>query len=66
VRTDFTHFTLEVCDGVADVRLGDESGASRMNEASTAELLQLTDLLASDPEVRAILLRPRGRDFSAR
>jgi len=65
VRPDFSHLLLEVRDGVADVRLGDEAGLSRMNEASTAELLRLTDLLSSAKDLRAIVIRPRARDFSA-
>jgi 2-(1,2-epoxy-1,2-dihydrophenyl)acetyl-CoA isomerase len=65
VTPGFRHLTLEVDDGVADVRLGDETGTSRMNEASTAELLRVTELLGSAPDVRAIVIRPRGRDFSA-
>jgi 2-(1,2-epoxy-1,2-dihydrophenyl)acetyl-CoA isomerase len=65
VRPDFSHLLLEVRDGVADVRLGDATGLSRMNETSTAELLRLTDLLRSATDLRAIVIRPRGRDFSA-
>jgi len=64
VTTDFTHFTLDVIDGVADVRVGAEDGSSRMNGTSTSELVRLAELLARDPDVRVIVLRPRGRDFS--
>jgi len=64
VTADFTHFTLDVIDGVADVRVGAEDGSSRMNGTSTSELVRLAELLARDPDVRVIVLRPRGRDFS--
>lgn len=56
---------LTITDGVADVQLGDADGSSRMTASTVSELLEVVERIAGDTSVRAVLLRPRGQDFSA-
>jgi 2-(1,2-epoxy-1,2-dihydrophenyl)acetyl-CoA isomerase len=61
----FTALHLEIAEGVAEVRLGDATGSSRATAATATDLLELSHVLTADRSVRAVLLQPRGADFTS-
>ncbi|MGH9046312.1 MAG: crotonase/enoyl-CoA hydratase family protein [Acidimicrobiales bacterium] len=57
--------TVEITDGVADVRLNRPDKMNALDQAMFAGLVEASDRLAADPGVRAVVLSGEGRGFCA-
>jgi enoyl-CoA hydratase/carnithine racemase len=57
--------TIDVRDGVADVRLNRPDKMNALDAAMFAALVEAGDQVASDPAVRAVVLSGQGRGFCA-
>ncbi|WP_255273395.1 enoyl-CoA hydratase-related protein [Actinomadura madurae] len=57
--------TVNVHEGVADVRLNRPDKLNALDMATFDALAQTGDALAADPSVRAVVLSGEGRAFSA-
>ena len=57
--------TIDVTDGVADVRMNRPEKMNALDGAMFAALVEAGDHLAADPHVRAVVLSGEGRGFCA-
>lgn len=57
--------TIDITDGVADVRLNRPDKLNALDGPMFAALVEAGDLLAEDPGVRAVVLSGEGRGFCA-
>ena len=57
--------TIEVTDGVADVRLNRPDKMNALDAAMFAAIVEAGDQLAADPSVRVVVLSGEGRGFCA-
>lgn len=57
--------TIEVSDGVADVRLNRPEKRNALDQAMFAGLVDASERLAKDPSVRAVVLSGEGKSFCA-
>lgn len=57
--------TIDITDGVADVRLNRPDKMNALDGAMFAAIAEAGDLLAADPSVRAVVLSGEGRGFCA-
>ncbi|MEH6550223.1 MAG: enoyl-CoA hydratase-related protein [Pseudomonadales bacterium] len=63
--SDFTSLDLSVVDGVATITLNRPEAANSIDVTMSAELLKASLAVASDPQVRVLILTGAGRLFSA-
>ncbi|CAN5134071.1 crotonase/enoyl-CoA hydratase family protein [soil metagenome] len=57
--------TIEVRDGIADVRLARPDKMNALDAAMFAALVEAGDTVAADPDVRAVVVSGEGRGFCA-
>ncbi len=57
--------SIEISDGVADVRMDRADKMNAMDSAMSEALIEASDSLALDPSVRAVVLSGNGRSFCA-
>lgn len=62
---DYETINFERQDGVAIIRLNRPEIMNALEPKLSAELIQITDLLDQDPEIRAVILTGTGKAFCA-